>query len=276
VLPLISQLQQSVPQGSLLGIGIGTPGLVDSVRGVIQMAPDLGWREVPVVAQIQAHVAMPAYAVNRAKASALAEAWCGSGRNIDNLVYLSISTGIAAGIVVGGQLYRGVSMSEGEAGHITVLPDGPLCPCGNRGCLQTLAAGPALLARAREKLRMGTDSILNRLAGGQLDLLSLDQLAEAAAQDDPLVIEVLEEAARYAGIGAANIVNLLNPRMLILGGRVIRALPQLVPLIEAAMRQRAMPTPADAVTVVPSQLGSDVVPIGAAAFLLSQVSLVGD
>jgi len=249
---------------------------VDSTRGIIQVAPDLGWRGVPVVAALQAHFALPTYVLNRAKASALAEAWCGSGRNVDNLVYMSISTGIAAGIVVAGQLYRGVSMSEGEVGHITVLPDGPLCPCGNRGCLQTLAAGPAILARAQEKLRLHTGGPLHEYTRGHPDHVTLADLAEAAGKGDPLVYELLEEAAHYLGIGAANLVNILNPRMLILGGRVIRALPQLVPLIEAAMRRRAMPTPSDAVTVVPSQLGSDVIPIDAAAFLLSQVSLIGD
>lgn len=276
VLPLIQQLQHEVPREKLLGIGIGTPGLVDSARGIIQMAPDLGWHDVPIVASVQTQVGLPVYAVNRAKASALAEAWCGSGRNIDNLVYLSISTGIAAGIVVDGQLYRGVSMSEGEMGHITILPDGPLCPCGNRGCLQTLAAGPALLAHARERLRKGSPSMLSELVSGQIDLLALEHISEAANHHDPLVTAILEEAANYIGIGAANIVNILNPRMLILGGRVIRSLPQLVPLIETTLRQRAMPTPAQALSVVPSELGSDVVSIGAAAFLLSQVSLLGD
>lgn len=276
VLPLITELWNSIPRESLLGIGVGTPGLVDSVRGVIQMAPDLGWRDVHVVEQLKAHFPLPIYAINRAKAAALAEAWCGAGRNVDTLVYLSISTGIAAGIIVEGRLYRGVSMSEGEVGHITILPDGPLCPCGNRGCLQTLAAGPALLARAREKLRLDTSSLLASLTHGQPDLLTLDLLAEGAVQNDALVGELLEEVAGYLGLGAANIVNLLNPRMFILGGRVIRTLPQLVPLTERAMRRRAMPTPAEAVTIVASELGSDVVAIGAAAFLLGQISIVGE
>ncbi len=167
-------------------------------------------------------------------------------------------------------------MSEGELGHITVLPDGPLCPCGNRGCLQTVAAGPALLARARELLRFHNSSILMRLTNGQPDLLTVEHLAEAASQEDALVNELFEEVAQYIGIGLANLINLLNPRMLILGGRVIRTLPQLVPYIETAMRRRAMPTPSEAVTVVPSLLGNNVVSMGAAAFLLSQVSLLGE
>jgi N-acetylglucosamine repressor len=276
VIPLIEELKSKVPAEKLLGVGVGTPGLVDSEKGIIQMAPDLGWRNVPIAERLREACKLPTYVVNRAKASALAESWCGSGRSVDNMVYVSISTGIAAGIVVNGQLYRGVSMSEGEIGHITVLPDGPLCPCGNRGCLQTVAAGPALLARAREKLRFHNSSILSRLTNGQPDLLTVEHLAEAASQNDPLVTELFEEVAQYIGIGLANLINLLNPRMLILGGRVIRTLPQFVPYIETAMRRRAMPTPSEAVTVVPSLLGNNVVSMGAAAFLLSQVSLLGE
>lgn len=272
--PLIAELNAELPAGSLLGLGVGTPGLVDSRSGVIQMAPDLGWRNVPVGPRLAQHFALPAAVVNRAKAAALGEAWCGAGRSSTNLVYMSISTGLAAGVVIGGQLYRGVSMSEGEIGHVTVIPDGPLCACGNRGCLQAVAAGPAILSRVREKVRGSRSGSLAGLANSELDLLTLEMVADAAAAHNPIVEEVMDEMALYLGIGAANLVNILNPGMLILGGRVIRALPQLVPLIEAMVRRRAMAVPAGAVEVVPSQLGDDAVPVGAAAFLLSQVSAI--
>ncbi|HUX87585.1 MAG TPA: ROK family transcriptional regulator, partial [Chloroflexota bacterium] len=270
---LVRELTAEVPFERILGIGVGTPGLVDSQAGVIQMAPDLGWQHVSVGPRFAERFPVPVAVVNRAKAAALGEAWSGAGRQASNLVYVSVSTGISAGIVIGGQLYRGVSMSEGELGHVTVIPDGPLCQCGNRGCLQALAAGPAILARIRERLRAEPSSV-GASVDRPLDLLSFDGLAELVAAD-ATVSAVVDEAACYLGIAAANLVNVLNPGMLVLGGTVVRALPMLVPRIEREIRRRALSVPAAAVDVVSSQLGRDSVPIGAAAFVLRGVSVVG-
>jgi glucokinase-like ROK family protein len=271
---LVAELAGNLTPGTLLGIGVGTPGLVDSRSGVIRVAPDLDWRDVPVGARLSERFGVPVAVVNRAKAAALGEDWCGAGREVHNLVYVSVSTGVAAGIVIDGRLYRGVSMSEGELGHVTVLPDGPLCPCGNRGCLQTLAAGPAVVARVREELRK-RGSAAERPAQDASDAPTLEAVAEAAAAGDQVVLRVLDEVAEYLGIAAANLVNTLNPGLLILGGSVVRALPDLVPKVRAVVRRRAMPVPTGAVTVVPSQLGREAVTVGAAAFLLGQVSVVG-
>ena len=271
---LIETLLADVPSGKLLGIGIGTPGSVDSTRGVIRLAPDLGWKDVDVGSPLADRFKVPVACLNRAKAAACGEAWSGAGEKVDNLVYISVSTGISAGIVVNQRLYRGVSMGEGEIGHATVVPDGPLCACGNRGCLQALAAGPAILASVREQLRGRALSSLNGLAPRDLDLLSLETVGQLAANGDPRVSQALDEAARYIGIAAANLVNTLDPRMLILGGSVIRALPDLVPRVEAVIRKRALSVYAANVAVLPSALGRDAVPIGAVAFLLSQVSPV--
>jgi N-acetylglucosamine repressor len=270
---LIAALTSEIPIAKLLGIGMGTPGLVDSQLGVIRVAPDLGWKNVSVGPRVAERFHVPVTCLNRAKASAWGEAWCGAGERAENLVYVSVSTGISAGIVLNRRLYRGVSMSEGEIGHITILPDGPLCPCGNRGCLQTLAAGPAILARVRERLR-ATGHALAGVLDGDVESISLEAISQAAANSDKLVDEVLFESAQYLGIAASNLVNTLNPRMLVFGGSVIRALPTLVPQIESVIRRRAMSVPAAAVEVVTSRLGRDAVTIGAAAFLLSEVSPV--
>jgi glucokinase len=270
---LVATLTSEIPVVRLLGIGVGTPGLVDSQRGVIRVAPDLGWKNVSVGPPLAERFHVPVTCLNRAKASAWGEAWCGAGEKAENLVYVSVSTGISAGIVLNRRLYRGVSMSEGELGHVTILPDGPLCACGNRGCLQTVAAGPAILARVRERLR-ATRRSLAVVQDHDVDSLSLEAISRAAADGDQLVDEVLLETANYLGIAAGNLVNTLNPRMLVFGGSVIRTLPALVPRIESVIRQRAMSVPASAVEVVTSRLGRDAVTVGAAAFLLSQVSPV--
>ena len=270
---LVRELTAEVPLERILGIGVGTPGLVDSQSGIIRMAPDLGWQQVSVGPRFSERFPLPVAVVNRAKAAALGEAWSGAGRQSSDLVYVSVSTGISAGIVIGGQLYRGVSMSEGELGHVTVIPDGPLCQCGNRGCLQALAAGPAILARIRERLRAEPSSI-GASVDRPLDLLGFEGLADLATADST-VSSVIDEAACYLGIAAANLVNVLNPGMLVFGGTVVRALPMLVPRIEREIRRRALSVPAAAVEVVTSQLGRDSVPIGAAAFVFRRVSVVG-
>jgi N-acetylglucosamine repressor len=270
---LVDELSGELDPGRLVGIGVGTPGLVDSHQGAIKMAPDLGWRDVPVGPVLADRFRVPVAVVNRAKAAAVGEAWSGAGEDADNLIYVSVSTGISAGIVIDQRLYRGVSMSEGELGHVTVDPDGPLCACGNRGCLQTVAAGPAILARVRERLRLGPGASDGALGRAPIDLLSLEDVA--AATENAIVQSVLDEAAECLGIALANLVNTLNPGMVILGGSVMRALPVLVGRIERIVRQRAMSVSAASVDVVASSLGRDAVPIGAAAFLLSQISVVG-
>lgn len=271
---LVESVLAETPLEKLVGIGVGTPGLVDSHSGIVRLAPDLGWRDVPVGPVLADRFPVPIAVINRAKAAAVGEAWSAGGHAVDSLVYISVSTGIAAGMVIDGRLYRGVSQSEGELGHVTILPNGPLCGCGNRGCLQTLAAGPAILARARERLRR-TGALHESASRHARDFLTLEDLAMAEANGVAVANEVLDETAEYLGLAAANLVNLLNPRVLVLGGPVIRALPTLVPRVRAVVARRAMSVPASAVQVIPSALGHAAVPVGAAAYLLAETSVIG-
>jgi predicted NBD/HSP70 family sugar kinase len=270
---LVDELRGEAPPGKLLGVGVGTPSAVDPTSGAILNALHLGWRGVPVAGPIAAAVGLPVVVLNRAKAAALGEGWSGAGRKVETFVYLSVSNGISAGLVIGGKLYRGVSGSEGEFGHTTTVPDGPLCLCGNRGCLQTLASATAILARVREQAR-GRPRADGPLAA-RLDLLTLEDVGSLAEAGDELVLEVVEEVAHHIGIAAANVANMLNPRLLIVGGSVPRAITALVPRIDAVVRRRALPGVAAALGVVPSRLGAQAVPIGAAALLLGTVSLPG-
>ena len=139
----------------LPAIGLGTPGLVDVHSGVIKSAVDIGWFEVPIRVMVEEALGLPAVVANRSKVGALAEHWYGDRAGINEIIYISVGTGIAAGIVHEGRLYGGANSSAGELGHVTILPNGPLCPCGNRGCLQQLASGPAIANRARALTRDG-------------------------------------------------------------------------------------------------------------------------
>jgi predicted NBD/HSP70 family sugar kinase len=271
---LIVQIRAGLPPGKLLGIGLGVPGLVDSVHGIIRSAANLGWRDVPAGPTIATLTGIPTVLINRAKAAAVGEAWCGAGKGVDDLVCIYVSTGISAGIVLRGDLYRGARMSEGEIGHHTMLPGGPLCPCGNRGCLQMFASGPAILTSLLERLRADPACRTGPLANGEPDALTFAQLGQAAAEGNIAVNDVLDSAADYLGIAVANLVNTLDPPLVILGGPVIDALPMLVPRVEAVIRRRAVWLSAASVRVKASQLGQDAVALGAAAFLLRHISVV--
>ncbi len=256
----------------LPAIGLGTPGLVDVRSGIIKTAVDVGWFEVPIKEMAETALGLQTFVANRSKVGALAELWYGAGQGLQDLVYVSIGTGIAAGIVHRRELYIGANSSAGELGHVTVLPDGPLCPCGNRGCLQQLAAGPAIANRARERLRAGGASLLQAMSASYPELITAQMVFQAAEQGDPLAREIIEETATYLGIAIANLINLFNPELIILGGPVGRAGRVLIEPLQAEVRRRAMTYPLSAVRIVTSALKADAGAIGAAVLVLQRAS----
>jgi len=266
--------EQQAPGTILPAIGVGTPGLVDVHSGVIKSAVDIGWAEVPMKAMIEERLGLRALVANRSKVGALAELsqGTGAGRQVNDLIYISIGTGIAAGIVHQRRLYTGANSSAGELGHVTVLPDGPVCPCGNQGCLQQLASGPAIANRARARLREGLPSILGRLAGDHPERISAITVFRAAQEGDTLAQEVVAETARHLGLAVANLINLFNPELIVLGGPVGRRSQVLLePLLEQ-VRRRAMAYPLSTVRIVTSRLGPEAGAIGAATLVLQQAS----
>ena len=252
----------------LPAIGLGTPGLVDMTSGLIKSAVDMGWNDVPMRDMVERALGMRTLVANRSKVSALAELWYGSKSGVQNLIYISIGSGVAAGIVCDGQLYVGANSSAGELGHVTILPDGPRCPCGNRGCLQQLVSGPAIANRARERLREGGESLLSSLVGHRPEWITAQTVFEAAEQDDPLACEIVEEIAGYLGIAIANLVNLFNPEMIVLGGSVGQAGQILLEPLQEEVRRRAMAYPLSVVRIVKSSLGVEAGAIGAAVLVL--------
>ncbi len=269
----VTAITAQIDRARLLpAIGLGTPGLVDVRSGVIKTAVDVGWFEVPIKEMVEEALGLRAFVANRSKVGALAELWYGAGRGLQDLIYISIGTGIAAGIVHKGELYVGANSSAGELGHVTVLPDGPLCPCGNRGCLQQLAAGPAIANRARERLRAGGASILHDLCGHHPELITPQMVFQAAEQGDALAREIIEEIASFLGIAIANLINLFNPELIILGGPVGRAGHILIEPLQAEVRRRAMAYPLSVARIVTSALGPDAGAIGAAVLVLQRAS----
>ncbi|GAB4561962.1 MAG: ROK family transcriptional regulator [Anaerolineae bacterium] len=256
----------------LPAIGLGTPGLVDSESGKIITAVDVGWRDVPMKAMVEEALQLPAFVANRSKVGALAELWYGAGRGLQHLIYISIGTGIAAGIILDGELFTGANSSAGELGHVTILPDGPLCPCGNRGCLQQLASGPAIAAQARERLRLRPESQLNELAGQHPEWITASTVFQAAEAGDTLAVEIVQETAGYLGIAVASLINLFNPQLIVLGGPVGRAGGILLEPLTREVQRRAMAHPLSTVRITVSTLGPDAGAIGAAALVLQRAS----
>jgi glucokinase-like ROK family protein len=269
----VAQVTAGIDTARLLpAIGLGTPGLVDMAAGVVKTAVDVGWFDVPIGALASAALGLTAYVANRSKVGALAELWGGHDPAAQNLIYIAIGTGVAAGIVIHGQLYTGINSSAGELGHVTVAADGPLCACGNRGCLQALVSGPAISSRAREHLRQAPGSRLLDLVEGHPERITAETVFAAAGQGDPLALRVVDETAQYLGMAVANLVNLFNPELIVLGGPVGQAGPVLLDPVCREAQRRAMAYPLSAVRIVTSTLGSDAGAIGAAVLVLQRAN----
>jgi len=266
----VEEICSSVGGRILPAIGLGTPGLVDMRSGSIKTAADLGWVDVPIRDLVHEALGLETIVANRSKVSALAEFWYGAISSISNLIYISLGTGVAAGIILKGRLYVGANSSAGELGHTTVLPDGPVCPCGNRGCLQQLVSGPAIANRARLRLRENSRTLLRDRFGAHPELIGALEVFQAAEEGDDLAREIIEEAATYLGIAVANLVNLYNPELIVLGGPLGQAGHVLLDPVQKEVERRAMAYPLSAVQIMTSSLGIDAGAIGASVLVLQR------
>lgn len=251
------------PWERVVGIGIGAPGPLDPHAGVVVRAPNLpDWKDVPLRSIIAREFGVDTALGNDANLAALGEHAFGVGRGIDDLVYMTISTGIGGGIISGGELLLGRHGFAGEIGHQTLVSDGPPCGCGNHGCLESLAAGPAIARAGREAAATPDGTLLRELAGGAPERVTATIVSQAAAAGDRVAREIVTRAATYIGIGLANLANVLDPELFVLGGGVTRIGPLLFETVRATLRARAM-EPVRGVRVEPASLGEDVVLYGA-------------
>lgn len=245
-------------------VGVGCAGPVDRRRGLVLNPPNLpGWHSVPLRDRLQAALELPVVLENDANAAALGEFRYGAGAGARSLVYYTVSTGIGGGIVLEGKLWHGFADAAGEVGHVTVLPDGPRCGCGNVGCLEAIASGPSMVRRARELLEAGRPSRLR-----DDPAFTARELAEAVRAGDPLAREVWDEAVRCLGIGVGAVISILAPERIVIGGGVSQAGDLLFVPLRAEVRRRVMLVPVESVPILPAALGRDVGILGAAAVAL--------
>jgi len=250
---------------SSAGISIGGP--LDHTTGTVINFPHLpGWKDVPLCAEIRTALGIPAALDNDANLGALAEQRLGAGKNHDDLVYLTISTGIGGGVIIGGQLLHGVGSGAGEVGHITVQTGGPYCACGNPGCLETMASGRAIARRAVEALmaRPSKGGILRDLVGGDKTAITAEIVVQAALQGDEIATKVWEETTEYIAIGLADIIHVLAPPIIVLGGGVAQAGDTLIKPVRERLRHHVFYVPLERIEIVTAALGHDSAILGAA------------
>ena len=261
--------QSGVARDKVVGVGVGASGLVNPHTGVNVMAPNLGWRDIPIRDWLSRQLALPICVDNNARAMALGEALFGIGKQVHALAFVYARIGVGAGFVVGERLYRGSAAGAGEIGHTTIVPDGgEPCRCGNTGCLETLVSEPVIVRLAEALAEQEPQGILaGHLRNGQGS--AIDRILAAARAGDVATRAMLEERACFMGIALANLVNVLNPDLIVLGGLCVQSQDLLLPTIEGVMRKRAFANLGQQVQVQTTCFGREAGVIGAAALALN-------
>jgi glucokinase len=257
-------------RASFLGIGIGAPGPLDRERGVIIVAPNLGWKMFPLRDRVQQATGLRTTLDNDANCATMGEWWTGAATGARNVIGVTIGTGIGGGIIIDGKLFHGASDVAGEIGHMTIDSTGRRCGCGNYGCLEAYASGPAIAERAREALAGETDGVLMRMCETDFSRITAQMVYRAAKEGDMVAIDVVRETARFLGAGIGGLLNVLNPEVVVLAGGVVNAGDALFAPLKAEVKRRAFAPAVDACRIVPGTLGSSAGVVGAVAAFKAQ------
>ena len=259
------------------GIGVGVPGPVDTAQGRVREPPNFpGWRDVPLTRVLRDRWGVPVFIDDDAKTAALGEYWFGAGSSVESLLYLSVGSGVGAGLIVRGELYRGTHELAGEIGHTTLDLDGPPCECGNRGCLETFVSTAAIEREAA--LRGLGDGDRGGDRGGDKDSL-LARVEQLAAGGDARAAGLKDRTYRYLAAGVINAVNFYDPDLIVVGGELVQTWRDVAEELLKRVRGRSFGFASSAVALCPSQLGGYASVIGAAGlvtqFVFEQPYLIG-
>ena len=257
-----------VPGKQVAGVGIGSPGPLDTKSGVVLLTPNLGWVNMPLRDRVAGALGLAATLDNDANCAIFGEWWLGAARGSDHVVGLTVGTGIGGGIVLSGAIYHGASDIAGEIGHMTIDSTGRLCKCGNYGCLEAYASGPAIAARAVEGITAGADTTLPQYVGGDLSKITAQVVYEAAHDDDAYALEVVRETAKLLGAGVANIINIFNPQVVVICGGVTLAGDTLFVPLRSEVKRRAFKPAVEVCRILPGALPGTAGVVGAAAVFM--------
>lgn len=251
------------------GIGFDFPGQVDCKTGVVKLAPNIpGWVNVPIAQMIEDEFHIPTRIDNDVRCAALGELKFGAGKGCENFICITVGTGIGSGIVINGKVVRGATNAAGELGHIKLqMNGGPICGCGDTGCLEAFASGPAIVAMAQEYIKGGKSTKFREMAAVEGGEITPYMVAKAAEEGDPVAKRIFEIVGEYIGIGLTSVINLLNPERVIIGGGVAESGELLLGPIRKTIKERAMVVAGNAVEIVPAQLGNSAGVIGASMLI---------
>jgi glucokinase len=250
------------------GVGIGAPGVLDLEKGETLFLPNLPgtWPNIPLAATIRRLTGLPTILLNDVRAITNGEWRFGAGRGVDTIAVFAIGTGIGGGLIINGQLHLGLGGTGGELGHTMIDFNGPACGCGNNGCLEAYASGPAIAAMGMKAVSQGLTTRITELCGHDLNRITPKLIADAANAGDEIAKDIYDKAGFYIGIAAANVCAAIGPRRIIIGGGVAKAGALLLDPIRRTVHQRVYVMPVDQVEIVQSQLGDMAGIIGVACW----------
>lgn len=254
-----------------LGIGVGVPGLVDPRQGKLIFAPNLHWVDVPLRLLWMHRFDLPVFVENEANCACMGEYFYGTAHNVKDFLFLKTGVGLGGGIMIDGKIFRGASGYAGEIGHITIYESDTVCACGRKGCWETFVRPSSLLVKISERLKNGEASLLHEIVGHDLSLLSVEHIAEAARRNDALTLSAVEALAVHFGIGIANLVNVFNPELVVLGGTLVPLHHWMIPVIVNTMKANALPPLREITRVEPSAHGEDACLLGAVALVMDDI-----
>ncbi|MEK6646282.1 MAG: ROK family protein [Candidatus Firestonebacteria bacterium] len=255
--------------GKIKGIGIGSPGLIDHIRGIVNVPPNLpGWKHVNLKKYLEAKFHKPVFVANDVNATALGESEFGAGKGVKNLICITLGTGVGGAIIINGKLYVGSHQFAGEIGHMTVERHGLRCNCGNIGCMERYVGCGFIAERAMAEIKKGVQTKITELVDGDLDKITPKILTDAAKLGDKLALKIWNETGEYLGITLASVVNFLDPEMIIVGGGVAQAGKYIFEPTKREIRKRAYKFLTKSLKIVPAKLGEDAGVIGSATLVL--------
>lgn len=256
------QRKNAIQQGfDVAAVGVGAPGVIQTDKGIVVKSPNFpDWNNLPLRDQLEKTVGIPVFLENDANAAALGEQWRGAGRGIRSMILLTLGTGVGGGIILDNKIWHGADGMAGEIGHMTLIPDGRPCTCGNTGCLEMYSSARGIVQSFREALGKTSGGV-----PGQLEQISSEQIYEAAGAGNEIAVRVMKDMGRMLGIGIASLINIFNPERIVVGGGVKDAWPLFIGATREEIMKRAFAVPAKRTEIVPSELGDDAGMVGAAA-----------
>jgi glucokinase len=267
---LIDNIRRQLEIGAQMGtevfaVGVGAPGVILVDKGIVVKSPNFpDWNNLPLKTELEKALKIPVFIENDANAAALGEKWRGAGRDIKSMIHLTLGTGVGGGIILDNNIWHGADGMAGEIGHMTLIPDGRQCTCGNTGCLEMYASARGIVQSFREELEKQ-----NLPAAEALKEVTSEKVYQAAREGDAVARRVMKDMGRMLGIGIASLINIFNPERVVIGGGVKDAWPLFIGATHEEIMKRAFQVPAERTEIVPSLLGDDAGMVGAAAVALA-------